>query len=726
MGYELNKLLEHYGLNSPTIANYAGSSYSGSAPTTPVLPEAPVAPTLTTLSGNSGLFGSLLPYVTTDNTAKIDDYTAKYNDYNAKKDAYNTQKAEYDKYQQYLADKKSYDDYVNDYKNRIKNTSMYGQGANTKMTMPAYQAYQSTLQNAQDITAPTNLTYAPSESVTPTTTTSVTPSSGLLGGVIDNAVNAGVLAPVTTTTTAPTITNVPMVNNTLTNASSTLFQGPTPLFSGIWGSSPYSSFGGWGMGRAKGGSIDTAAEKNKLAKKYGFGGTVEGNSVDPITLNYYNPQPDPMAEIPMVISAGQGKAPTSGLDELDYFYNQDPYTSEQESDDYPNQADMLSSKAQVPAMYQLNESGQPVISEQPVAPQVPDQPDLGQLSAKYSEMSPYAAQIAESRKIAKAESDAFTKMIQGQLTSPEQNNLSKAEMYFRLAAAFGSPTRTKQGFMENLGAAGQQLAEYSKGARSDEAAKNALRLEAQKLRMQTAKEDLTTLRTLAAEEMKDKRALDLELLKEKIKADQPLSAEGKAAYDIGLRKGTPEFSQKVEDFVNAKNEARAAGVLVQQGNLDVNRAKLAKENKDLSSTELQLKQQTESLINSSSDALNMVERALKLNDEARITSGVSGIKHTVLSYVNADDPTTKATNELLNLLKSKTYSNLKATFGGQLSDGERKALEGVSGSEAKSPEERKRILINAAAALRNARERSKKQLDAISSGSYGEKIEKTK
>ena len=183
MGYELNKLLEHYGLNSPTIANYAGSSYSGSAPTTPVLPEAPVAPTLTTLSGNSGLFGSLLPYVTTDNTAKIDDYTAKYNDYNAKKDAYNTQKAEYDKYQQYLADKKSYDDYVNDYKNRIKNTSMYGQGANTKMTMPAYQAYQSTLQNAQDITAPTNLTYAPSESVTPTTTTSVTPSSGLLGAI---------------------------------------------------------------------------------------------------------------------------------------------------------------------------------------------------------------------------------------------------------------------------------------------------------------------------------------------------------------------------------------------------------------------------------------------------------------------------------------------------------------------------------------------------------------
>lgn len=636
MGYELNKLLEHYGLSSPTIASYGGS---------------------------------------TD------------------------------------AERGAYDAYVNSYKDRVKNTSMYGQKfSGDKLSAPTFATPAAT-------TTPAASTSTPSAPVP-----YVAPSGGLFGGAINTGVNAGVIAP---------------VNNTLTNASSTLFQGPTPLFSGMFGGGILSGLnsGILGMYRAKGGSIDTAAEKQKLAKKYGFGGTVESGSVDPMTLRYYNPQPDPLAPIKPEVSAGDINPIT-----LRYYNPQPDPMAEvpmeisaekivpnvQMYDDYPNLSDMLSSKAQIPAMYQLDENGQPVISQEPVAPQVPDQPDLGQLSAKYSEMSPYAAQIAESRKIAKAESDAFTKMIQGQLTSPEQNNLSKAEMYFRLAAAFGSPTRTKQGFMENLGAAGQQLAEYSKGARSDEAAKNALRLEAQKLRMQTAKEDLTTLRTLAAEEMKDKRALDLELLKEKIKADQPLSAEGKAAYDIGLRKGTPEFSQKVEDFVNAKNEARAAGVLVQQGNLDVNRAKLAKENKDLSSTELQLKQQTESLINSSSDALNMVERALKLNDEARITSGVSGIKHTVLSNVNSDDPTTKATNELLNLLKSKTYSNLKATFGGQLSDGERKALEGVSGSEAKSPEERKRILINAAAALRNARERSKKQLDAISSGSYGEKIEKTK
>ena len=504
-----------------------------------------------------------------------------------------------------------------------------------------------------------------------------------------------------------------------------MFQGPTPLFSGIWGSSPYSSFGGWGMGRAKGGSIDTAAEKNKLAKKYGFGGTVEGNSVDPITLNYYNPQPDPMAEIPMVISAGQGKAPTSGLDELDYFYNQDPYTSEQESDDYPNQADMLSSKAQVPAMYQLNESGQPVISEQPVAPQVPDQPDLGQLSAKYSEMSPYAAQIAESRKIAKAESDAFTKMIQGQLTSPEQNNLSKAEMYFRLAAAFGSPTRTKQGFMENLGAAGQQLAEYSKGARSDEAAKNALRLEAQKLRMQTAKEDLTTLRTLAAEEMKDKRALELERLKEEIKAGQPLSPEGKQAHDIlrgtGVKYGSTDFSNQVKNLIDDKNAATAARIAIQQGNLDVNKQKFEQEERKLGTKELELKNSAESFVNSAQDTLGQLNRALDLNTRARETSGVFGTKNKLASWSNANDQTTLDTNELINILKSKTYANLKTTFGSQLSDGERKALESINGIEAKSREERERILINAAAALRTALNRSKKQLESISSGSYGEK-----
>ena len=756
MGYELNKLLQQYGVSTPSMSNYAGTAI-------PTQVTAPVTPTFYNTKGDKvdlqfrgSATGGLIPVdtllstnavtpvsgnwkfanndnISAANKVALDKYNTAWNTYYGGNDA--QRNADYqEQLRKYNLDIADYNKYKQDYQSRLASTPMYS-GSQFQTTPNATQNTYAT-----PIAAPTYgsipLSYG---SMTPEQQSAyynAQREKGYTAADLSNAYNTALGTSPTNSSTLSDLENKypNRLDTWMPNTAYDTSNVPTNFnWQEYINANP-------DLGAA---GIDTEKEAqrhyvlygaNENRQGYGDGGLVESQSVDPITLRYYNPQPDPLAPIKPEVSAGDINPIT-----LRYYNPQPDPMAEvpmeisaekivpnvQMYDDYPNLSDMLSSKAQIPAMYQLDENGQPVISQEPVASQVPEQTDLGKLSAKYSEMSPYAAQIAESRKIAKAESDAFTKMIQGQLTSPEQNNLSKAEMYFRLAAAFGSPTRTKQGFMENLGAAGQQLAEYSKGARSDEAAKNALRLEAQKLRMQTAKEDLTTLRTLAAEEMKDKRALELERLKEEIKAGQPLSAEGKQAYDIlrgtGVKYGSTDFSNQVKNLIDDKNAARAASIAIQEGNLNINKQKFEKEAKQLSSKELELKNTAEAFVNSSQDALGQLNRALDLNTRARETSGVFGTKNKLASWSNANDQTTLDTNELINILKSKTYANLKTTFGSQLSDGERKALESINGIEAKSREERERILINAAAALRTALNRSKKQLESISSGSYGEK-----
>jgi len=76
------------------------------------------------------------------------------------------------------------------------------------------------------------------------------------------------------------------------------------------------------------------------------------------------------------------------------------------------------------------------------------------------------------------------------IDSPSQGKRNDSEMYFRLASAFLSPTKTKQGFMENVGMAGKEMAEYSGAKRETEQEQMKMRLEAQKLRRDMNKDEM--------------------------------------------------------------------------------------------------------------------------------------------------------------------------------------------------------------------------------------------
>lgn len=365
-------------------------------------------------------------------------------------------------------------------------------------------------------------------------------------------------------------------------------------------------------------------------------------------------------------------------------------------------------------------------------PSVAGRPDLMTLLGKYAPQgNTYGAELAEARKAATAETAAFNAMLQKAISEPGSQGPSKAEMYFRLAAAFGAPTKTGA-FSENLAKAGEVLSEQKKAEReassSERARKLQLGLEAQKLRMAGAKEDLATVRQLAAEGMKDKRTIATELIKEYVKSGQPQSSAGKQAMDEGLKPNTPEFQARVAEIAELNVDRQMAQINATLANMGVAQANAALQSQKfdfqqqqatkLTAPEMKLKTETEDLLAQTAQGYQNIKRALALNPNTFDTSLIDTAQRKALEAVGSKDPKVANTRELENMLEKAALSQLKATFPGAISNDERNALLATQGMSAKSIEERGRIMQNAADALKGIYARNKKRLNEINQGAY--------
>ena len=387
------------------------------------------------------------------------------------------------------------------------------------------------------------------------------------------------------------------------------------------------------------------------------------------------------------------------------------------------------------------QSGQPVAMAQPAAaapaaaPGMPagdrSQALMSMLSKYFPQGDDYSADLKSARATMTRESEAFNNLLQEAMKAPRESGPSKAEMYFRLAAAFGAPTKTGN-FMESLGTAGGAASKMLEERRaSDKETRDRrlqLGLEAQKLRMTGAKEDLATLRQLSTEGMKDKRTIAVEMIKDYVKSGQPESSAGKQAKDEGLVPGTPEFQKRVGQIAEmnvdrqmAQINAALAGITNAQANQALSQQKfdLTKEQSTkLTAPELKLKIDTEDLLAQTSQAYTNLKKALELNPNTFDTSLVDTAQRKALEAVGSKDPKVINTRELENMLEKAALSQLKATFPGAISNDERIALLATQGMSAKSIEERGRIMRNASDALKSIYARNKKRLNDINAGSY--------
>ena len=140
----------------------------------------------------------------------------------------------------------------------------------------------------------------------------------------------------------------------------------------------------------------------------------------------------------------------------------------------------------------------------------------------------------------------------------------------------------------------------------------------------------------------------------------------------------------------------------------------------LSSGELNLKADTESQIDAADSSLALLEQAMEINALAFDKSLMGSAKTSFLGGMDPTNPRYIATMELEQILSSNALASLKATFGGAISDGERRALSDLQGSKGKSAAERAKIFQNSARALASIRARRAAKLKKISSGEYGQ------
>jgi len=322
-------------------------------------------------------------------------------------------------------------------------------------------------------------------------------------------------------------------------------------------------------------------------------------------------------------------------------------------------------------------------------------------------------ELAEARRRSQSESEAFYNMIR-QMAQRGESPTSRAEMYFRLASAFGAPTRTGT-FGETLSNVGKELGEYTKGRRAEESERRGLMLKAQEARMAGAREELSTTRALAAQEATERRAIANSMLQEYIRSGRPQSNAGRAAIDAGLRPGTPEF----QDFVRRQTEIdieRTRQLIEAQAENTRLRSEQAER---LSPTEIRLADETMQNVSTARDNLSTLRRALELNERSTPSNLTEGVITSLRRRLGSTAPEVVNTAELQNMLSRLTLASLKETFPGAISNDERRALEAVSGVTAQSREERRRILQNAIENLERIVPRYDEKFREIRSGRFG-------
>jgi len=294
-------------------------------------------------------------------------------------------------------------------------------------------------------------------------------------------------------------------------------------------------------------------------------------------------------------------------------------------------------------------------------------PTLAELLNRYSGPSSYASDIREARGRAQSEATAFADLIK-QMSERAESPTSRSEMYFRLAAAFGSPTRTGS-IGETFGKVGEQMGEYTKGRRAEEAERRALGMRAQEARLGGTRQDLQTLLTLSQQESQERRAASTDLI-------------GQANLAIA--------------------QARLGLEQARRGELQPDERRAVREGR--------------SRVNSGEGALRTLEEALELNPRTYDRSLGESIQSFVTQGLSPNNPYVVATRIQANLLGNQVIEKLRASFGGNPTEGERNFLRDLSGVNSLSREERAAIIQRGINELRKRMDREQEEIQFITSG----------
>ncbi len=702
MGYELNKLMNQYGVSSPTL------SYSGA--------QKPVQPTASTTFAND------------TEKANYDALMAKYNKEQAA----------------YQADKSVYDTYAKQYQDRLTQTPMYGQKQFN--TLPQASTSPNTQDNSPE--GRVKLAYA---------------SIGRSGiGQDPSQIDQGGFNYWVNQLKSGEIPADKFNEN---------FQNTVAKYKSEMPDDRYTQH----VSKFKNMQERGTQWDSPLALPVYQPRTVDVTLPSTIAPTNQISLPSQAYEPAVVTNNGMRYEPATSADYgmlggMGSFNNEDPYegtgkfgssrfnfatggavkTNYADGGEVDNQNDgfpMTSSPfTQVAPIAPVMQQSQPMQAPQPMNELIQKYNKVKELQSMVDKGEmPYAVERKLARERAEKESEAFNSILQNAINNQSDNAPSKAELYFRLAAAFGAPTKTGN-FMESVSNAAMAGAQHKQAEREAMNAGKSLKLqyalEGQKTRMANAKEDEKSTQAMALEEMKNRKELANSLIKDYTKTNDPQSTAGKQAIDEGFSVGTPAYQKRVKeigDQLASKNEAAVTAALgnlaVAQSGLGLRNQELgmkqqemerkAEQSRKLTPQEVKIKEETQDLLNATTDSLTALKKAYALNPKTFDSSLLDTAQRKLLEMSGSTDPKVLATREQENLLQEKALSGLKGAFGGNPTEGERKIMLDLQGIGAKSKEERARIMQNAFEASQAKQARLKERLKQINAGTFRNTIDST-
>ena len=126
---------------------------------------------------------------------------------------------------------------------------------------------------------------------------------------------------------------------------------------------------------------------------------------------------------------------------------------------------------------------------------------------------------------------------------------------------------------------------------------------------------------------------------------------------------------------------------------------------------------SQQVVEAAAQTAEQLQRAFQLNDQA-YSGGMPKVRMAMGRLIGSDDPAYVASEELDNLMGRLALSQLKSTFPGAISDGERKVLTELQGSMSLPRAVRDRIYRNAIPVLQNVIQRNSNRINQIKGGYY--------
>lgn len=307
---------------------------------------------------------------------------------------------------------------------------------------------------------------------------------------------------------------------------------------------------------------------------------------------------------------------------------------------------------------------------------------------------------------------------------------SRAEQLFQLAAAIGTPTidRSFGSIMANVVPTFASIEKAKRTAEEERsAAARALREkylgEDQQLGfniLQQRQKNISALTPLAvaqerarAEASKPPRTVGTQVVGGKVVAIREDKSGNLTTVPLGaapssLKPIPGQTSGGQPVFMGPNGPVDATGNPVSQFDVKA---------KPVSATEQREIFETEDIINSGLGTVKTLEQAIALNPQA-YEGSLTGWRKTLGQLVSSDDPQYVATENFDNLVMTGALQSLKATFGANPTEGERKILLDLQAISTKPRAVRDEILRRALAAAKTKTARETKRLQGLKGGEY--------